>query len=185
MRKILGVVVLLASLCAGAEQVVTTRGGLATTSPFTVSATGESSQTIAHSYVYLDGVLVTHANGRSITATISASPGSHRVSFTFKQASGEMIRSTMYVNVLGSTSSASTVMLNWNASLSSGVSGYRVYRGTTTGGPYSRITASTLPALTYEDPNVVSGRNYYYVVTAVTTNGMESNFSSEAKATVP
>jgi hypothetical protein len=185
MRKILGVVVLLASLCAGAEQVVTTRGGLATTSPFTVSATGESSQTIAHSYVYLDGVLVTHATGRTITASISASPGNHRVSFTFKQASGEMLRSTMYVNVAGTTQTSRAVTLNWKASPSSGVAGYRVYRGSTTGGPYSRVTASTLPALTYEDTNVVSGGNYYYVVTAVTTNGMESNFSSEAKAIVP
>src|SRR5262245_50600053 len=103
MRKFLAVVVLLTPCALHSEQVVTTRGGFAATSPFTVSATGESTQAISHSYVYLDGILVTHGAGRTITATITASPGNHRVSFTFKQASGEQIRSTMYVNVLGST----------------------------------------------------------------------------------
>lgn len=185
MSKFLAAAVLLVPLSVLSQQVVTSRGGLTATSPFTVSATGESSQSISHSYVYLDGVLVHHATGRSITATISASPGSHRVSFTFKQASGQLIRSTMYVNVLGETSSAPSVRLDWKASTSSGVSGYKVYRGTSAGGPYARITGSTLPALTYEDPNVVSGRSYYYVVTAVKTSGAESAFSGEARAIVP
>src|SRR5262245_26391463 len=112
MGKYLAVLVLLSPLTLH-SQVVTTKAGLPPTSPFTVSATGESTQTISHSYVYLDGILVTHAAGRSITATITASPGSHRVSFTFKQASGELIRSTMYVNVAGSTGSSRAVSLNW------------------------------------------------------------------------
>jgi hypothetical protein len=185
MRRLLAVVMLLAPLGVVAQQVVTTRGGLAAKSPFTVSATGESSQAITHSYVYLDGILVKHAAGRTINATISATPGNHRVSFTFKQSSGQMLRSTMYVNVADETQTSSAVTLNWKPSSSSGVSGYRVYRGTATGGPYSRVTASTLPALNYEDTNVASGRSYYYVVTAVTTNGMESKFSREAKAIVP
>src|SRR5262245_6541460 len=185
MRRLLAVAVLFTPLCMVGQQVITTRGALAATSPFTVSASGESPQVINHSYVYLDGVLVAHAAGRTITASISASPGSHRVSFTFKQASGEMLRSTMYVNVAGSTQTSRAVTLNWNASSSSGISGYRVYRGTAAGGPYSRVTSSTLPALSYEDTNVVSGRNYYYVVTAVTMNGTESNFSTEARAIVP
>jgi hypothetical protein len=185
MGRFLAVVVLLVPLSVLSQQVVTSRGGLTATSPFTVTATGESSQSISHSYVYLDGILVHHATGRTITATISASPGSHRVSFTFKQASGEVIRSTMYVNVLAESSSTRSVRLDWRASTSSGVSGYRVYRGTSTGGPYARITGSTLPALTYVDPNVVSGRNYYYVVTAVTSGGRESSYSNEARANIP
>lgn len=186
MKKLLAVVVLLLSpLCVFAERVVTVTGGLAAQSPFTVSATGASPESITHSYVYLDGVLIKHVAGRQITATITASPGNHRVSFTFTQSSGEQLRSTMYVNVSGSTQTSATVSLNWRPSSSSGVSGYRVYRGATAGGPYTRITSSTLPALTYDDTDVTSGRSYYYVVTAVTTNGTESGFSSEARANVP
>jgi multidrug efflux pump subunit AcrA (membrane-fusion protein) len=185
MRRLVAFVMLLTPLCVAAESVVTVTGGVAAKSPFTVSATGSSPQSITHSYVYLDGVLVKHVAGRQISATINASPGSHRVSFTFTQASGEQLRSTMYVNVSGTTQTSRAVGLNWNASSSSGISGYRVYRGTAAGGPYSRITSSTLPALSYEDTNVTAGRSYYYVVTAVTMNGTESLFSREAKAIVP
>ncbi|MCI0352523.1 MAG: fibronectin type III domain-containing protein [Acidobacteriales bacterium] len=158
---------------------------MTTTSPFTVSATSTSPETIKRSYVYLDGVLVTSVSGGKVTATIGASPGSHRLSFVFTQLSGEQVRSTLYVNVTGTSQTSRAVILNWNSSTSTGVSGYRVYRGATAGGPYSRITSSTLPALTYEDRNVVSGRSYYYVVTAVASGGMESVYSSEAKAIVP
>ena len=185
MRRPLALMVFLTPLFAVAERAVTVTGGLTTTSPFTISATSAAPETIKHSYVYLDGVLVTHVSGGKITASITASQGSHRLSFAFTQASGEQLRSTMYVNVVGTTQTSHAVTLNWKASTSAEVSGYRVYRGTASGGPYSRITSSTLPALNYEDANVVSGRNYYYVVTAVTTNGVESRFSTEASANVP
>ena len=185
MRRLLAVVVLLTPLSVLAESVVTVTGGVTATSPFTLSATGTLSQTITDSYVYLDGALVTHVSGNKITAKITTSAGSHRISFVFKQASGEQQRSTMYVNVAETTQTSSAVTLNWKPSASAGVSGYRVYRGTAAGGPYSRITSSTLPALTYEDTNVVSGRSYYYVVTAVTTIGAESKFSTEARANIP
>ena len=185
MRRLLAVMLLLTPLCVVAERVVTVTGGIKATSPFTVSATGASSQTITHAYVYLDGALVTHAASNKITATITASPGSHRISFVFTPTSGEQQRSTMYVNVAGTTQSSHAVTLNWKPSTTAGVSGYHVYRGTAAGGPYSRVTSSTLPALTYEDANVVTGRSYYYVVTAVTTAGLESKFSTEAQAIIP
>lgn len=185
MRRLLAVAVLFTPLCFAAEKAVTVTGAMTATSPFTISASGTSPETIKHSYVYLDGVLVTHVNGGKITATITASQGSHRLSFAFLLASGEQLRSTTYVNVVGTNQTSHAVTLNWKASSSSSVAGYRVYRGTTAGGPYGRITNSTIPALTHEDTNVVSGRNYYYVVTAVTSGGRESRYSNEAKANIP
>jgi fibronectin type 3 domain-containing protein len=66
------------------------------------------------------------------------------------------------------------------------VQGYNVYRGTTTGGPYTKIS-STLPAsaLTFTDAAPVSGANYFYVVTAVDGAGMESLASNEVHAVIP
>ena len=73
---------------------------------------------------------------------------------------------------------------------------YRVYRGTSSGGPYqligqsnpnpSQTTASANIITTYQDGpnNLVNGQDYYYVVSAVTKDG-ESPYSSEFAAFWP
>jgi Abnormal spindle-like microcephaly-assoc'd, ASPM-SPD-2-Hydin len=77
------------------------------------------------------------------------------------------------------------VALSWNASTSS-VIGYNVYRGTTSGGPYSsKLTSSPVAELTFTDTTVQAGQTYYYVVTAVNASGVESADSNSASATVP
>lgn len=74
--------------------------------------------------------------------------------------------------------------LSWNASTTPAVK-YNVYRGTKTGGPYSKINPSAVNATTYADPSVAAGQIYYYVVTAVDSNNIESAYSNQAIATVP
>lgn len=76
-----------------------------------------------------------------------------------------------------------TVTLNWAASPSV-VDGYYVYRGTHSGGPYTRINTSPTPSTTYQDATVSSGELYYYVVTAV-ASGVESTPTGEIPAAVP
>jgi hypothetical protein len=76
------------------------------------------------------------------------------------------------------------VDLTWNASTST-VAEYNVYRGTVSGGPYTKINSALVTALTYTDSNVVSGATYFYVVTAVDSGGNESAFSNEALAIIP
>ena len=78
-----------------------------------------------------------------------------------------------------------SVTLNWSASTSANVLGYNVYRSTTSGGPYTKITSSPLTATTYTDSNVLAGQIFYYVATAVDINNNESIYSNEAQATVP
>ena len=75
--------------------------------------------------------------------------------------------------------------LKWNASASAGVTGYRVYVSTTTGGPYTLLTQSLVTGTSYTDANVTAGRTYYYVVTAVNGSNVESAYSNEAVAVVP
>ena len=74
--------------------------------------------------------------------------------------------------------------LTWNASPSS-VTGYLVYRGTESGGPYTIQTASPISVLDYIDNTVVVGATYYYVVTAVGENGEQSGYSNQATITIP
>lgn len=78
-----------------------------------------------------------------------------------------------------------SVDLNWTASSSSNVTGYHVYRGTQSSGPYSKLTATPINGTTYTDLAVVSGVTYYYVTTAVDNTNAESVYSNQATAVVP
>jgi len=75
------------------------------------------------------------------------------------------------------------VTLTWNASKSA-VKGYNVYRGSSSGGPYTRINSSLVPGLSYQDQDVRSETTYYYVTRAVDANDRESANSSEIKVVV-
>jgi hypothetical protein len=77
-----------------------------------------------------------------------------------------------------------TVALSWTASTST-VAGYNVYRGTVSGGPYSKINSSLVTTLSYTDSTVQSGTTYYYVTTAVDSSGDESVYSNEVSAPIP
>ena len=81
------------------------------------------------------------------------------------------------------TTTAHSVQLNWSASSSTGVSGYRIYRSTVSGGYYA-LVASPL-GLTYTDTSVQSGATYYYVVAALSTAGQQSLYSNQVKAVIP
>jgi hypothetical protein len=74
------------------------------------------------------------------------------------------------------------VDLKWNASSSSGVTGYSVYRGSASGGPYTKL--STVTATSYTDTTVTAGKEYFYVVTAINSDG-SSGYSNQASVTVP
>ena len=76
-----------------------------------------------------------------------------------------------------------TVNLSWNASKSQ-VAGYNVYRGTTSGGPYTKINASLDTTTNYLDSTVQNGQTYYYVTTSVGVDGDESKYSNQAEAKI-
>jgi hypothetical protein len=77
-----------------------------------------------------------------------------------------------------------SVDLAWSASTST-VAGYYVYRGTQTSGPYTRLNSTPTTGLAFTDATVVSGQTYYYVVTAVTSDGVESAYSTEVSSAIP
>ncbi len=81
---------------------------------------------------------------------------------------------------------AHSVDVTWVASASASLQGYNVYRSTTSGGPYSRISQGlAATALLFTDTTPLSGKQYFYVVTAVNTSGVESVASSEVAVTIP
>jgi len=76
------------------------------------------------------------------------------------------------------------VTLSWTASTST-VSGYNVYRSTTSGSGYARINSGVVGSVTYSDTTVQNGSTYYYVTTAVDSSGDESSYSNQATAVIP
>ena len=76
------------------------------------------------------------------------------------------------------------VDLYW-ATSESAVSGYNIYRGTQSGGPYASLNPSPIPSAAYTDQSVSSGLTYYYVTTAVDSTGIESVRSNETVAVIP
>jgi hypothetical protein len=77
-----------------------------------------------------------------------------------------------------------SVTLTWDGS-GSPVSGYNVFRGNVSGGPYAQINSALDPNTLYEDNNVTSGKTYYYVTTAVNSSGEQSTYSNEVQAIIP
>jgi Protein of unknown function (DUF2012) len=88
------------------------------------------------------------------------------------------------VNFMATAQQAHSATLTWTASTSA-VSGYNVYRGSLSGGPYTVINTSLVTLLTFTDSAVQSGATYFYVTTALDGSGNESVFSGEVKAVIP
>ncbi|HKS76666.1 MAG TPA: choice-of-anchor D domain-containing protein [Terriglobales bacterium] len=77
-----------------------------------------------------------------------------------------------------------TVALAWGASTSQ-VTGYNIYRATTSGGPYSKLNSNLIVGLTFTDSSVQGGATYYYAATSVDSSNNESAYSNIATAVIP
>jgi len=126
---------------------------------------------------------VTVPAGQSVPFKVTFAPQSAgtfsgSVSF-FSNASNSPGKETMT-----GTAIQHSVALSWNPSTST-VSGYNVYRGSQSGGPYSKLNSSLSPGATFTDTSVQAGLTYFYVVTAVDASSQESVFSNQAAAVIP
>lgn len=129
----------------------------------------------------------TLAAGQSIPVTVQFAPtAGGAISGTVSLLSNATNSpATLSLSGSGAQQSTHTVGLVWTDSAAT-VSGYNVYRGTSTGGPYvSKLTASPVTSTQFTDSGLQSGQTYYYVVTAVDSNGVESVYSNQATASIP
>jgi hypothetical protein len=90
--------------------------------------------------------------------------------------------STTTASLTGSGTPAPThsVNLSWNASTSSNISGYNIYRAVYVNacGTFSKINSVLDTSTLYTDSNVVNGTSYCYASTAVNTSNQESGYSN-------
>jgi hypothetical protein len=126
-------------------------------------------------------------SGGTQVYTVTFTPpatGTESATLSFFTAAGSTL-TLQGLTGTGESTQGHSVNLSWNASTSQDVSGYNVYRGTQSGGPYGKINPSLVPSTAYTDSTVASGTTYYYVTTAVDSNGQESIYSNEAQAIIP
>ena len=157
-----------------------------------VSNAGNSSVTITRSAVAGSGFSV------SGLSALTLQPGqSDSVPVVFAPASTGSVSGNISVATSSATasvalsgsgivaSSTHTVSLSWVASTSTGMAGYYVERGTVSGGPYQILNSSPETGTSYLDSTVQNGKEYFYVVVAVSTGGQESKPSGQVSAIIP
>jgi fibronectin type 3 domain-containing protein len=94
--------------------------------------------------------------------------------------------STQTITLTGTaTAPQYNVTVAWTASTTSGVTGYDVYRSTSSGSGYTMLNSSPVTTTSYADSTVAAGATYYYVTTAVNSSGVQSSYSNQATAVVP
>ena len=90
------------------------------------------------------------------------------------------------IAVIPATSEAPAyVELSWAISPETDLAGYFVYRSDRDDQEGQRVNSEILPSPAFRDMSVVSGKRYYYRVSAVDRAGNESPKSSAAQADVP
>jgi fibronectin type 3 domain-containing protein len=126
----------------------------------------------------------TIAAGKSVPFTATFTPqntGAAAANFTF---TGNSSQASESLSGTGMAAASYSVGLSWQASTSN-VEGYNVYRGGASSGPFSKLTSSLDSATAYTDSTVQSGSTYFYVTTAVGTDGVESAYSNQVEAVIP
>ncbi|HXM59790.1 MAG TPA: choice-of-anchor D domain-containing protein [Terriglobales bacterium] len=159
----------------------------------TLTASGESvtvsSDTLNGSAFAVSGISfpVTIPAGQHVQFTVTFTPAatgaaSGSVSFT-SNASNSPTVETFTGN--GTPPPQHSVNLSWTASTSQNISGYNIYRGVKSGGPYSKINPVLNASTLYTDTTVADGQTYYYVTTAVNSSNEESTYSNQSTAVIP
>ena len=169
------------SVTSSAQIVTLTNGGSTALSISSLTITGTNAADFAE---------VANTCGSSVAAGANCSIG---VAFTPSTSNSETASLAIADNATGSPQKVSlsglgihNVGLLWTPSSTSGVVGYNVYRGTTSGGENSTPLNSTpISGTTFTDESVTAGSTYYYVVTAVGSDDTQSPASAESSTTVP
>ena len=180
--------VLPASLSFG-NVVVGANGSLNGTLGAAGSSVTISAASIDSNEFVLSGILLptTLAAGQTTSFTVTFQPAMAGTASATLSFSSDATNSPTAQVLTGNGTGASqhSVDLSWDASTGSGVVGYNVYRGSVSGGPYSKINFAMDSGTAYTDNTVTAGQTYYYVTSAVDGSGNESGYSNQAQAVIP
>ncbi len=145
-----------------------------------VTITGSNFQAgVSVTFGGLGAASVTLTNSSTIVAVTPAhAPGTASVTVTGSNGQSASLPSGFTFH---------SVALSWSPPSSSPVpiSGYNIYRALASSGPFARLNGSSLVTSTsFSDLNVQGSTTYYYEVTSVDSNGVESPPAGPVATTV-
>jgi hypothetical protein len=164
--------------------------GTSTTLPVILYNTGTASVTVSQATVAGTGFSI---SGLSLPVNVAAGANvTLNVNFAPSTAGNVTGNISIVSNATGSPLSeplsgtgVHAASLSWTASTSTNVTGYRIYRGGASGGPYTLLNPSLISGTSFTDTSVQAGQTYYYVTTSVDSGNIESAYSNQALAIVP
>ena len=118
-------------------------------------------------------------NGTTYYYVVTALNAGGESGYSSQASATPQVPPTLPPTNLSASAGNGQVFLTWTASL--GATNYNLYRSTTNGGTYVKV-ASGIVSTNTTDTGLTNGTTYYYVATAVGTNG-ESGYSGQASAT--
>ena len=159
----------------------------------TLTASGQSvtvsSDTLNGTAFAVSGISfpVTIPAGQHVQFTVTFTPAANgvasgSVSFASNASNSPTVET---LTGTGTPPPQHSVSLSWTASTSQNITGYNIYRGIKSGGPYSKINPVLNASTVYTDTTVVDGQTYYYVTTAVNSTNEESAYSNQSTAVIP
>lgn len=163
--------------------------GSSGTATGTLSASGSSvtvDSVVSNNSAFIESGLslpLTIAAGQSVSFTVTFSPmttGAQTAALTFT-SSAQTPTTMAAITGTGTAASTHSVALSWNASTSTNILGYNVYRAaynSSSCGSYSKINSVLNTGTLYTDLSVVNGTSYCYASTAVNTSNEESTYSN-------
>jgi hypothetical protein len=162
------------------------------TLPVVITNTGSANTTISQTTTTGVGFSVsssplplTLAAGQNASLSVAFDPtaaGSVTGGLSIVSSAGA---SPKLVPLSGTAVNQHSVTLRWVPSTSPNIQGYNVYRGTVSGGPYTQINSSLVTGTTYSDATVEAGETYFYVTTAINSQGTDSAYSNQASVVIP
>lgn len=133
------------------------------------------------------GSNVTLTPNGSVTISVSFDPASAGTAQGSLTISSNASNTTLSITLTGTgvapPATQHSVALNWQPSASL-VSGYFVYRGSSASNT-TKLFLSSIAATSYTDSSVANGQTYFYAVTSVDANSVESAPSNEVSVTIP
>jgi hypothetical protein len=164
------------------------------TQTVTLTNTGNSSVSISKITVTGSGFTstsvalpVTVAAGQSTSFGVQFDPASAGSMTGIATVTSNASNSPLSIALSGTGTAPTTnysVALSWAAGTTS-ITGYNIYRGTSSGGPYSKLNSSLLTSTSYSDTSVTAGTTYYYVATEQNSSGQESTYSNQVTLAIP
>lgn len=154
--------------------IINRNGSHLATSTTAMTVYSDTTCTASNMYTYTVAAIDAAGNESAFSSSATTT--------TYPTGTGDISVPSAPTLLTATRSSSSAIALLWSVSVSHDVSGYNIYRATSSSGPFTTIVGITTTT-SFVDTGLTTGTTYYYEVTAFSGVPIESLFSNEASAT--